>query len=141
MTDKEMIADEIQNEPKKKITPEELSTFCMQIADSKKAGNIKRLALGELTVIADYFVLCTANSEPHIKAVADGIVREARTQLKVRPLKVDGLPASHWIIIDYGAVIVHVMHPESRDLYQLESLWGDAPSTELIEKLGHKTHK
>lgn len=123
-----------------KIDPEQLALLCATAADDRKAENIITLKVAELSSIADYFVLCTANSEPHLKAVADKIEKNVKETLGVYP-KSDGTPGSQWILLDYGCVIVHVLTPESRDRYRLESLWGDAPVIEAvktIEKLSRK---
>ncbi|OGV35070.1 MAG: ribosome silencing factor [Lentisphaerae bacterium GWF2_45_14] len=118
---------------------EKLAAFCATIADERKADNIVQLKLADISTVTDFFILCTANSEPHLRAIADTIVRDAREKLKVRPRKVDGKPASHWIIIDYTNVLIHIMTNEMRELYQLESLWGDAPTVSAIKTLRKKT--
>lgn len=122
----------------------ELEELCILMADDRKAENIVSLKMTELSVLADYFILCTAGSEPHLKAVANHIVKEVRERLDIRPRAVDGVPESKWVIIDYGAVLVHIMEPETRELYQLESLWGDAPRTsavEILEKASAKSRE
>ncbi|MFA7231827.1 MAG: ribosome silencing factor [Victivallaceae bacterium] len=119
----------------KKVDAEIIADLCAAEAAEKKAENIVTLKVTQLTTIADYFVLCTANSEPHLNAVMEGISRKAREVLEVRPISVNGTPASQWILLDFGAVLVHIMTPEMRDRYQLESLWGDAPKHEAVKKL------
>ena len=118
---------------------EELAAFCATVADERKAENIVLLKLSDISTVTDYFILCTANSEPHLRAVSDRIVRDAREKLGVKPRKVDGKPESHWIVIDYTNVLIHVMTAETRELYQLESLWGDAPTVNAIKTLRKKT--
>ena len=120
---------------KKAMSPKELAVFCANVADGRKAENIVTLEMGAASSIADYFVLCTANSQPHLKAVTDRIERETRNQLEIRPLRVEGTPESQWLLLDYGTVVIHVMTPEMRELYQLESLWGDAPRIEAVNTL------
>ena len=100
--------------------------------------NIVRLDLKEYSAVSDYFVLCTATSEPHIRAIAERIQRDVLEQLKVKPLHVDGSPESHWMIVDFGTVMVHIMDEDTRALYQLESLWGDAPKTDAIKRIEAK---
>lgn len=132
-----MTLDAASTEAKKQqrqVSPEELAKFCAEVADHHKAADIVTLKLTELSVIADYFILCTGNTEPHIKALANYIGRETRNELQIRP-KVEGKASSSWIIMDYGNVIIHIMTPQMRELYQLESLWGDAPSSETLEKI------
>ena len=120
---------------KKQIDPRVLAEFCTKEAEEKKALDIVSLKVTELTTVADYFVLCTAQSEPQMRALSNWIQKSAFEELAVKPLKVNGESASKWILIDFGTVIVHIMTPEMRDLYQLEQLWGDAPKLEDLQKL------
>ena len=95
------------------------------MADSKKATQINILDLRGLSTMSDFFVICSATSEPHLKA----IVNEIEMQLKekgVRCQHIDGRPASNWMVMDYVDVIVHVMRDNLREHYGLERLWGDA---------------
>lgn len=107
-------------------TADELAALCAEIAEDHKSEDVVRLKISELSVIADYLVLCTGNSVPHVRAIADHIYRELRNRFNIRAFSIDGVPASQWMVLDYGNVIVHVFTPEIRDIYQLESLWGDA---------------
>jgi ribosome-associated protein len=79
-----------------------------------------------LTTVTDYFVICSGASERQLGAVADGIV-EALKDEGVQPIGREGAPPAHWALIDYGAVIVHVMAMPERDYYALEKLWSEAP--------------
>ena len=97
---------------------EKLLKLCEEIAYDRKAENIIRLDLSEVSAVSDYFILCTATSEPHIRAVAERIQRGVLEKLKVKPVHVDGSPESGWIIVDFGNVMVHIMTASSRDLYQ-----------------------
>ncbi len=119
--------------------PEELAFTCAKTADDHKAENIITLKLSGLSVIADYFVLCTGNSIPHLSAIAVSIAREVRTKMGVRPRAIDGTAASQWTVIDFGSVIVHVLSPKMREQYQLESLWGDAPKVDALKFLARKS--
>lgn len=119
--------------------PEELAFTCAKTADDHKAENIITLKVSGLSVIADYFVLCTGNSVPHLSAIVDSIAREVRSKLSVRPRVIDGTPASQWTVIDFGSVIVHVLSPKMREQYQLESLWGDAPKVDALKLLAKKS--
>ncbi len=80
--------------------------------------------------MADYFVICSAFSEPQLRAVRDGIQVAARDELAVRPFRVDGEVGSGWIIMDFTDVIVHILNPEKREYYALETLWNDADEIE-----------
>lgn len=119
----------------KELTSKEIADICVAIADDRKGENIVQLKVTELSFIADYFVIVTANSQPHMKAVSETIGRDLRNKHNVRPINVEGKPQSGWILMDYGMVVVHVLTEETRELYDLENIWGDAPKTEAIEIL------
>ena len=72
-------------------------------------------------------MICSAASEPQLKAIAGEIEARLKEDHKIRAAAVDGFPASQWIVLDYLQVVVHVFHREKRAFYSLEDLWGDAP--------------
>ena len=78
-----------------------------------------------ISTVADYFLICTGTSEPHLKAIADEVARRLR-DAGVRPNRRNGYPPSRWIVMDYADVLVHIFNPELRERYALEQLWGDA---------------
>ena len=119
----------------KQISPEELADFCMKCADEKMASDIIRLDVGANSSVADYYVVCTANSEPQMRAVAGFVERQVREVYARRPLSENGESMSGWILIDFGSVLVHVMTAEVRDRYNLEGLWGEKPNAEAIRTL------
>ena len=106
-------------------TPAELASAVADILDAKKGGEVKVLHVGEKTVLADYFVICTGNSNTQIKALADEVEYRIGTR-GVDPTHVEGRDNGSWSILDYSSVIVHVFSREARDFYKLEKLWGDA---------------
>ena len=114
---------------------ENLLKLCEEIAYDRKAENIIRLDLSEVSAVSDYFILCTATSEPHIRAISERIQRGVLEKLKVKPVHVDGSPESRWIIVDFGNLMVHIMTADSRELYQLEELWNDAPKTDAVKRI------
>ena len=114
------------------ITPEELAKYCASIAEDKKAEDVAIIKIGDVSLLADYFVICTGNSQPHLNAIAEWTRRKVRETYNIRPLAIDGKALSQWIVLDYGNVILHVLSTEAREKYQLEDLWGDA---EKIEKI------
>ncbi len=105
--------------------PLDLARRIVELAEDKKAADIVLLDLGELTTLADAFVICSGGSERQIDAIADGIVEGLRAE-HVRPIGREGAPESHWVLLDFGAVIVHVFTPPERDYYQLERHWSGA---------------
>jgi ribosome-associated protein len=105
--------------------PLEVARRIVEVAEDKKAADIVLLDLAGLTTIADYFVICSGGSERQLAAIADGILEVLRAE-KVRPIGREGEPASHWVLVDFGSVIVHVFTPPERDFYQLEKHWSEA---------------
>lgn len=105
--------------------PLEIARRVVELAEGKKAADIALLELVGLTSVADYFVICSGGSERQLDAIADAIVGGLRDE-GVRPIGREGTPASHWILLDFGAVIVHVFTPPERDYYSLERHWSEA---------------
>ena len=118
-----------------KSANEKLIKLCEEIAYDRKAENIIRINLTEMAAVSDYFILCTATSEPHIRAISERIQRDVLEKLKIKPLHVDGSPESHWSIVDYGVVMIHIMTEDARSHYQLEDLWSDAPMTDAVKRI------
>ena len=83
-----------------------------------------------ISTFTDFFVICSATSEPQLKAVANEIQTRLKEDHGVRAVAMDGFPASQWIVLDYLQVVVHIFHRDKRAFYSLEDLWGDAPRVE-----------
>jgi ribosome-associated protein len=103
----------------------DLARRIVELAEDKKAADIVLLELGPLTTLADYFVICSGGSERQLEAIADGIVATLRGE-RMRPIGREGTAASHWVLIDFGSVIVHIFTPPERDYYGLEKHWSEA---------------
>jgi ribosome-associated protein len=103
----------------------DLARRIVELAEDKKAAEMVVLELAPLTTLADYFVIASGGSERQLDAIADGIVEGLRIE-KVRPIGREGTAASHWVLIDYGSVIVHIFTPPERDYYALEKHWSEA---------------
>jgi len=95
------------------------------LAEDKKAADIVLLDLTGLTTLADYFVVASGGSERQLDAIVDGVVSGMRDE-KIHAYGREGTAASHWILVDFGSVIVHVFTPPERDYYQLERHWAEA---------------
>ena len=95
-------------------------------AISERLGSdIVVLDMDGVSLLADYFVLCNAESTPQFKAILDEITEQARAA-GARPLHTEGQPASGWVLLDFGSVVVHIFAPELREYYDLEDLWSSA---------------
>jgi ribosome-associated protein len=99
-----------------------------EIAESKRAEDVVILDLRGLTMVTDYFVICTGTNRVQIKAIIDGIA-EALTAPGARGVQ-EGDERGQWVLLDYGDVVIHVFGPEARAFYRLERLWSDAPAVD-----------
>jgi len=108
-----------------------------RIASEKKAKDIRAYNLEGLTLIADSFILCTVTSKPQQKAVFDAVYEELKTK-GIVPLSTEGSFQDNWMVMDYGSVVFHLFRQKARDYYDLDSMWGDAPSIELKLKENDK---
>jgi ribosome-associated protein len=79
----------------------------------------------KVTDMADYFVICSGDSDTHTRALSDYIIEELK-KIKEKYLHCEGYESGHWILVDYGNVIIHLFDDETRHYYELERLWGDA---------------
>ena len=114
-----------------RLTPEQLAQLCAEYAADKKAVDVLALDMRAISSVADYFVICSGTSEPHLKAIAGEIQDRLQKEHGVKPHNYDGFPVSQWIVVDYYDVLVHVFHTEKRAFYSLEDLWSDAPRLAL----------
>lgn len=103
-------------------------------AAAKKAKDILILELRGLAAFTDYFIICSGESTTQVKAIAEHIEAEFLKK-KVRPLSIEGLNYAHWVLMDYGDVVIHVFKEETRAYYELEKLWLDAPRMHVEEGL------
>ena len=104
-----------------------LALECRELADNRKAENIVVLDVSDISSIADYFVIASGTSEPHLRAISDEITEKLRQEHDLRPRAIDGTLQAGWLVLDYFDVIVHIMRNDVRERYDLEGLWGDAP--------------
>ena len=101
----------------------ELARSIMEMIADKKGEDVLLLDIREISILADFFVIGTTASERQARAVLDDIRQGAKQALGVLPLRVEGEPASGWVLMDYGDVVVHLFSPEVRTYYNLEELW------------------
>lgn len=104
----------------------------VDIASDRKAEDIVMLDISKMSIIADYFVICTGTSDRHVRAVAKEIDEQLGKE-RVNPLNMEGLTEARWVLMDYGPVIVHVFDQATRDLYRLEQLWSGAQPVLVVQ--------
>ncbi len=111
-----------------------LALLCRNLAENKKAENIVILDVRNLSSVTDFFVIASGDNEPHLRAIVNEITDKLWEDYQVRPRRVEGGPATAWQVLDFFDVIVHIMRKETREKYNLESLWGDAPRAGVRRK-------
>ena len=97
----------------------------IKAASAKKALNLVALDVAELTSIADVFIICSGRSNRQVNAIANSIVVNLKKH-KIKPLSVEGTGEGHWVLLDYGHVVIHVFYEPVRKFFDLEGLWVDA---------------
>lgn len=111
----------------------DLAMVAARTADAKGAQDVVVLEVGDVLVVADEFVIASASNDRLVKAIVDDVERLVAEAGFSRPLRVEGLDDRHWVLIDYGDVVVHVFLDETREYYELERLWGDVPRLEWAQ--------
>lgn len=109
---------------------EEFPAVVLQAAESaleRKAQGVVALDLRGISTATDFFLMATGSSDTQVKAIAEHVL-ETLAKEGVRPLHVEGMDRARWVLMDFVDFVVHVLHPSARDFYQLELLWGDAPT-------------
>ena len=108
------------------LTSKEMTAIAVKALDDKMAKEIKVLAVRELTVLTEYFVICTAGSTAQVKTLSDELSRVLEEKGE-ETRRVEGRRDGGWILVDFGCLVVHIFLDEQRKFYNLERLWGDAP--------------
>ena len=114
----------------KDIESREKAELIAKAALDRKAEALRVLYVGGLTSLADYFVICSGNTDRQVKAIADAI-DDAMRKERQHPHHVEGMPLCNWVLMDYSDVVVHVFTSETREYYNLDRLWADAPELDL----------
>ncbi len=123
-------------DPVAAVVPEDLPESVRragELALERKALDVMVLDLTGISSATDHFLLATGNSDVQVKAIAEHILDELK-KAGDRPEHVEGLEGGRWVLLDYIDYVVHVFHPQAREFYQLESLWGDAPRLEMRDE-------
>lgn len=111
----------------------EILKIAANALNQKKAKELNAIKIADLTVLAEYFLLCTATSSTHVRSLADE-VEEKLTECGVEPHHIEGR-ATGWVVLDYDSVIVHVFDRTQRDFYALDKMWSDGEQVDLSEIL------
>lgn len=107
------------------MTPKEIAERIVLTLDNKKGKDIRLLKTEAVTVLADYFVLCTGTGTTHLKTLVEE-VDKALSEAGEPPLRREGYRGGNWVLLDFGSVIVHLFSEQARKFYDLEHLWADA---------------
>lgn len=117
---------------KQENTSEEIVEAIIKGLQEKKALEIVKIDLRNIdSSICKYFVICHGTSNTHVSALADSAEDYAREHINEKVWKKEGIQNAQWILLDYADVVVHIFQKEFRDFYRLESLWADAPRTQI----------
>jgi len=111
--------------------PEEIFTVVLEALQEKKAVNLTALNLTGISLIADYFVICSGNSDVQVRSLATE-VRKKADEHGIRIKGIEGFDAARWVLIDLGDVVIHIFHRDEREYYNIERLWSDAKVVELV---------
>jgi len=117
------------------IDVRDTALLCVRFALEKKAYDLVLMEVGHLTSLADHFLICTGRSDTQVQAITQSIEQNL-ARLGVRPLSIEGYTSGHWVVIDYGDIVVHTFYEPVREFYDLERLWARAPRVRLPEPYG-----
>lgn len=112
-------------------TPKELALRAAKALDDRKGLSVKLLEVADVTSIADYFLICTGTSAPHVKTLCDSVEAVVADELGEPLLHREGHRGGTWVLLDFGCLVVHVFTNETREFYNLERLWNDAKQIPL----------
>lgn len=114
--------------------PKVLAQEIVKALDSKRAQKIEVIHVGDITILADYFILCTATSTTQIRTLSD-LAEETAENLGEELHHREGERDSGWVLLDFSTVVVHIFLPEQREFYDLERLWQDGESVDITALL------
>jgi ribosome-associated protein len=114
----------------------ELVHAIVQAADERKGGDLIVLRVGDVSPLADYFVIITGYSKVQVRAIGRSIEDKVEEMFQRRPVRKEGLTEGTWVLEDYGDVVVHILMPHEREFYNLEAFWGHAEQLDVASLLG-----
>ncbi|KIX11361.1 ribosome silencing factor [Dethiosulfatarculus sandiegensis] len=119
-----------RSRPKRPETTRDMAFLCAAAGLDKKAQDLILLDVAELSGYTDFFLLASGRSTRQCAAIAENMARVMK-KAGLKPLSITGLKEGGWVLLDFGDVVVHVFHQPVRELYDLESLWSDAPKVDI----------
>ncbi len=118
------------------VTSSELADAVIRGMQERKAERIIRVDLRELPhAVSDFFVICHGNSDTQVEAIARSVEEQTRKEFGEKPWHIEGKENREWLLLDYASVVAHIFYRETRDYYDLEGLWADAP----VEEIAYQT--
>ncbi|MEO5928924.1 MAG: ribosome silencing factor [Candidatus Kapaibacterium sp.] len=118
---------------RKPTHPKTLARRAAELTLSKKAKDVVILDIRKLTDMADFFVICTADSDTQVNAIADA-VHDGLAEVGIKPYRSEGWKGQQWVILDFVEVVVHVFYREAREFYKIERLWSDAKVEHVVDE-------
>ena len=112
------------------LTGKEILKEAVKILNGRKAEDIKAIDIAGISILADYFLIASGSSTTQVRALAEELEFKL-SEIGVEPLRVEGMQSSTWIILDYGSVVIHIFHRDTRSSHNLERLWADGREVEL----------
>jgi ribosome-associated protein len=119
------------------LNSKELAHRISELIFTKKGFNVVTIDLSKLVSFTDYFVICSADSDTQVKAISDQVDKTLSDE-GVKCWHKEGLKALSWVLLDYVDVVVHIFKKDAREFYNLEKLWGDAPTEKMTDPLEKK---
>lgn len=116
------------------MTSYEMVQLAVKQLDNKKATEITVLEIGDLTPLGDYFVIASGSSNTQVKTLSEDL-EDKFSEQGIEPRRVEGEKSAVWVLMDYGDVIIHLFHKDTRDFYCLERLWADAKTIDAAQFL------
>lgn len=117
---------------KENTNADQLITIILSGIEDVKGQNISILDLREIeNTVCDYFIICEGTSNTHVNAIVNSIQKKVSKETKDKPWHIEGSDNAEWVLMDYVNVVVHVFQKHIRVYYDIESLWGDAVTTEI----------
>jgi len=114
------------------LKSKQIALLAREACEEKKAEDIVILDIRKLSSIADYFVIASGTSDRHVRAIAESVLDKLEEK-DIKCAHVEGIQESRWVLLDFSDIIVHVFHPETRQFYNLERLWGEAAKFQEVK--------